>query len=79
MTITYYAPRTWPATPRTPRPAHDSDVRETLGVDLPDGYSWARRATLTVVHGGDPTTPGPDELQTRARVINAINRTGETA
>ncbi|MCX5431878.1 hypothetical protein OHU11_29965 [Streptomyces sp. NBC_00257] len=80
MTTTYYAPRPRPADPRAPRPDHraaaDGDVRETLGIDLPTGYSWARRAALTVVHGGDPTEPGPDERQARARLLKAISRWG---
>lgn len=80
MTVTYYAPRPRPADPRAPRPtncpARSGDVRETLGIDLPEGYAWARRAALTVVHGGDPTAPGPDEHQARARLLNAISRWG---
>ncbi|MFE7105616.1 hypothetical protein ACFU98_10675 [Streptomyces sp. NPDC057575] len=79
-TTTYYAPRPRPADPRqastTSRPAHDGDVRQTLGVDLPDGYTWAQRPTLTVVPGGDPTAPGHDERQARARLLNAISRWG---
>ncbi|MFF4661967.1 hypothetical protein [Streptomyces sp. NPDC001282] len=77
-TTTYYAPRPRPADPRhastTHRPAHDSDIRHTLGTDLPDGYSWAHRPTLTVIHGGDPTAPGDDELHARARLIQALSR-----
>ncbi|MEE1774464.1 hypothetical protein PUR34_41415 [Streptomyces sp. JV185] len=82
MTTTYYAPRPRPADPRATcapdRLAHDGDVRQTLGTDLPNGYSWARRAALTVLHGGDPTMPGPDERQARVRVIAAITRWGWT-
>ncbi|MFF3730404.1 hypothetical protein ACFYXM_08825 [Streptomyces sp. NPDC002476] len=77
-TTTYYAPRPRPADPRQAstihRPAHDGDIRQTLGAALPDGYSWAHRPTLTVIHGGDPTAPGPDEREARARMIHAINR-----
>ncbi|MFJ8855114.1 hypothetical protein [Streptomyces sp. NPDC102437] len=77
MTITYYTPRPRPADPREACTTHwstaDSDVRQALGVDLPDGYSWAHRPTLTVIHGGDPTAPGHDERQARARMIRAIN------
>ncbi|MEU9760273.1 hypothetical protein AB0D98_10995 [Streptomyces sp. NPDC047987] len=79
-TTTYYAPRPRPADPRqartTNRPAHDSDIRHTLGVALPDGYAWARRPTLTVINGGDPTAPGLDERRARAAVIRAIDRWG---
>ncbi|MFE2930630.1 hypothetical protein [Streptomyces sp. NPDC059278] len=79
MTITYYAPESWPAEPHGPRPMHDTDVRYTLGPALPDGYSWAHRPALTVIHGGDPTAPGPDEIQARDRMIHAINRWGVSA
>lgn len=83
MTTTYYATRHQPADPRAPRPAHrtatSGDVRGILGIDLPDGYSWERRAVLTVVHGGDPTAPGPDERQARTRMIRAISRWGVSA
>jgi hypothetical protein len=82
-TTTYYSSRPQPADPRAPHPDHqaatDGDVRETLGIDLPTGYSWARRAVLTVIHGCDPTEPGPDEHQARARMIHAINRGGVSA
>ncbi|MFF8716178.1 hypothetical protein ACF07T_32805 [Streptomyces sp. NPDC015184] len=82
-TTTYYAPRPRPADPRQARTTScsttSSDVRDLLGVDLPDGYTWARRPALAVIHGGDPTTPGQDELQTRARMINAISRWGARA
>ncbi|MEV6102636.1 hypothetical protein [Nocardia sp. NPDC051981] len=80
MTTTYYAPRPRPADPRQARPAscsaHDGDVRQTLGAALPDGYSWAHRPTLTVIHGGDPTAPGRDELHARATMLRAISRWG---
>lgn len=80
MTTTYYAPRNRPADPRSAHapghPAAGGDVRQILGVDLPTGYSWARRAALTVLHGGDPTVPGPDEIQARTRMIEAISRWG---
>ncbi|WP_406501562.1 hypothetical protein OHA04_27470 [Streptomyces sp. NBC_01590] len=77
MTITYYAPRPRPVNPRaTPvprRPVH-GDVRRTLGAELPDGFTWTHRPALALVHGGDPTAPGPDEREARARMIHAINR-----
>ncbi|MFF2964251.1 hypothetical protein ACFVT1_36410 [Streptomyces sp. NPDC057963] len=83
MTTTYYAPRPRPADPRTPRttsrPAPDGDVRQMLGVALPDGYAWTHRPTLTVIYGGDPNAPGQDELQTRACMIRAISRWGVSA
>ncbi|WP_330435803.1 hypothetical protein OIC43_37035 [Streptomyces sp. NBC_00825] len=74
MTVTYYAPRPRPVDPRTPRPtgrpAGGRDVREILGVGLPAGYSWARRPALVLIHGGDPTAPGRDELQARIRMLD---------
>lgn len=79
MTITYYAPESWPADPSGPRPMHNTDVRHTLGPALPDGYSWTRRPTLTVIPGGDRSEPGPDELQVRSRMIDAIRRWGVRA
>ncbi|MFJ2374974.1 hypothetical protein ACIOZL_19525 [Streptomyces sp. NPDC087769] len=83
MTTTYYAPQPRPADPRAARTTSwstaDDDVRHTLGVDLPTGYSWARRPALDVVHGGDPTAPGPDELQARARLLRAITQSGVPA
>ncbi|MFB7845503.1 hypothetical protein ACFC34_00505 [Streptomyces sp. NPDC056053] len=78
-TTTYYAPRPRPADPRQARTScstTDSNVRNLLGVDLPDGYTWAHRPTLTVLPGGDPTAPGHDELRARARMIRAISRWG---
>ncbi|TXS78677.1 hypothetical protein [Streptomyces sp. sk2.1] len=78
-TTTYYAPRPRPADPRqtlnTSCSTTSSDVRDLLGVDLPDGYTWAHRPTLTTTHG-DPTTPGPDERRARATMIRAIDRWG---
>ncbi|MEU3220022.1 hypothetical protein [Streptomyces sp. NPDC006971] len=83
MTTTYYAPRPRPADPRQARTTScsttSSDVRDLLGVDLPDGYSWARRPGLTVIPGGDPTAPGQDELHARARLIQAITQSGVSA
>ncbi|MER6607362.1 hypothetical protein ABT282_15970 [Streptomyces sp. NPDC000927] len=81
MTTTYYAPRPRPADPRqartTHRPAHDSDIRQTLGAALPDGYSWAQqRPDLTLVRGDNATEPGPDERRARATLIRAISRWG---
>ncbi|MFE6021633.1 hypothetical protein ACFQ6O_34535 [Streptomyces sp. NPDC056441] len=82
-TTTYYGPRPRPTDPRAARTtscsAADGDVRKILGVDLPDGYSWARRPALAVIHGGGPTEPEPDELQARARMIHAIRRSGVAA
>lgn len=79
-TTTYYAPRPRPADPRQARTTSCSttsnDVRALLGIDLPDGYTWAHRPALAVLHGGDPTAPGHDELQARAQIIDAINRWG---
>ncbi|WP_326768647.1 hypothetical protein OG978_32655 [Streptomyces sp. NBC_01591] len=79
MTTTYHSPRPRPADPRAPRPAPVGSIRQTLGNALPDGYTWAHRPTLTVIHGGDPTTPGPDEIQARDRMIHAIRRWGVSA
>lgn len=82
-TTTYYAPRPRPADPRSTRvsdrPAPVGDIRQTLGLRLPAGFDWARRPALTVIHGGDPTAPGLDELQARARMIHAIRRSGVAA
>ncbi|MFD4855132.1 hypothetical protein [Streptomyces atratus] len=80
-TVTYYAPRPRPADPRSTRlsdrPAPVGDVRQTLGTQLPAGFDWApRRPALTVLNGGDPTAPGPDETQARAALIRAISRWG---
>lgn len=82
-TVTYYGARTPAIDPRSipTGSAHESvDVRQVVGDQLPAGFDWApRRPTLTVIEGGDPTAPGPDEILARAAMVRAIARWGVRA
>ncbi|MEU6290330.1 hypothetical protein [Streptomyces sp. NPDC046988] len=82
-TVTYYSVRTPAIDPRS-FPAHAAqapvDVRKVVGGRLPAGFDWApRRPPLTVLKGGDPTAPGPDERRARDAMIRAIVRWGVRA
>ncbi|MFI5864687.1 hypothetical protein [Streptomyces sp. NPDC051546] len=82
-TVTYYSARIPAIDPRSTPTDPDQvpvDVRQVVGDQLPAGFDWApRQPTLTVIQGGDPTAPGPDEIMARASMVRAIVRWGVRA
>ncbi|GAA2720337.1 MULTISPECIES: hypothetical protein [Streptomyces] len=82
-TVTYYGARTPAIDPRSIPTgfAHESvDLRQVVGDLLPAGLDWVpRQPPLTVIEGGDPRVPGPDEILARASMVRAIARWGVRA
>ncbi|MFI1700340.1 hypothetical protein ACH419_30765 [Streptomyces bobili] len=82
-TVTYYGARIPAIDPRSIPTDDDQvsvDVRQVVGDQLPAGFDWAPRwPTLTVIEGGDPTAPGPNEIMACAAMIRAIAQWGVRA
>ncbi|WP_331732456.1 hypothetical protein OG613_48040 (plasmid) [Streptomyces sp. NBC_00015] len=82
-TVTYYGPRVPAIDPRFIPTDDDQvavDVRQVVGDQLPAGFDWVpRRPNLTVIKGGDPMAPGPDETMACTVMIRAIARWGVRA